>query len=1547
MAAPLLQQSVPSDDTTGVSVTSNIGLGFDQAVKAGSGYIRIYKSDGTLFHTIAITDTSQVTFLTTQPARVMINPNVNLVAGTGYYILIDVGAIENLGGEDYAGIASSATLNFTTAGTAPADTVAPLLSSTAPSDNAMGVAASSNLVLTFNEAVKAGTGNIEIRYVSDGSIARTIAVTDATQVSFSGSQMTINPTDDLAAGTGYYVTFASGVVRDLANNNFAGISSSTAFNFTTVDTTAPLLIGLLPGDDAANVPVAANLGLDFDQAIKAGTGNIEIRKLSDDSLVQAIAITDATQVSISGNHLAINPSTNLAGNTEYYVMFGSGIVLDLADNAFAGITSSTTFNFMTADTVPPVLVSTFPADNSSDVYPDDNLVLSFNETILIGSGNIEIRKSSDGSIVQTIAVTDGTQVERVGGASLVINPHTDLDDGTSYYVTFGSGVVEDLYGNAFPGISSPTTFNFSTVHLGTPGADTLTGDSGNNAFDGGIGLDNLSGGLGDDIYYINNYEGGETTILLQSEAGDWIGAGETLSLPVTGDYELYAFWGDANSDGLADSIRIHYDDNVNYWEFRFDTRRLGTNIVPGTYLDATHATRDDTPGHPGLEVSGNSRGAIEIFGSFTVTEAVFDHSDPNNPIVISLAISFEQHSEDPNAPALYGVLHYNYAAGGARTYDAIVENPGGGTDTVKAAVSYTLGTNLENLILTGLYDIDGTGNTLNNAITGNGQDNVLDGAGGADTMAGGDGDDTYIVDNAGDVIIENEGDGNDTVESSVAHALAANVENLTLTGSANINGTGNALDNILIGNTGTNVLTGLNGNDFYRPGTGDTVVEGLNGGTDTVEVSGTYTLGDNVENLILTGAANANGSGNALDNILTATNQLPATAAQNTLTGGAGNDTLNGGTGIDTLVGGLGDDTYVIENHEGGQTSILVVKEGTEDTPGDIWSYVPTTGLSVSVFDLTDGGEVSFVRIQYDNAGASWRLDFSTEQLGIALAPGTYADVERATFASPGHAGMDVSGMGSGGNTIFGSFTVTEAVFDYSNPSEPVVVSLSITFEQHADSPDAPAWTGVVNYDYAPAGPAALDTIVEGSNEGTDTIEASISYVLTSPNVENLTLTGDEEHLNGTGNSGNNVITGNGRNNVLDGGGGMDTLVGGEGDDTYVVNNAGVTIVEGPGVFGGGGTDLVQSSISRGLEAYVENLTLTGTANLDATGNSLGNLLTGNTGNNVIIGGLGDDGLVGGGGNDSFNIAPGDGIDFIYDFSAGAGVGDVIVLDGFAHNSFSAVQAAMTQNIFGHTILDLGNGQTLGFYNIQKTAFAADDFAFANVQPSGPEPFTLPVSGAFTNTISGSRRADNLNGTSANNRLDGRQGNDNMTGFSGDDTYLVDTSGDVVMEAWGQGIDTVISSASSYVLANNVENLTLTGTNNHTGTGNDLNNLIIASSRPDTINGGAGNDIIRAGTGACVLTGGTGNDIFAFPVAGAQKTVTDFHAGEDLVDLRSLLTWYGGSNPAGDGVIAVTATAGGVFIAVKATAGGSWQNLVKLTGVSVGDVDVAGDILWE
>ena len=111
---------------------------------------------------------------------------------------------------------------------------------------------------------------------------------------------------------------------------------------------------------------------------------------------------------------------------------------------------------------------------------------------------------------------------------------------------------------------------------------------------------------------------------------------------------------------------------------------------------------------------------------------------------------------------------------------------------MQASVTYTLATNVESLTLTGASNINGTGNTLDNVIIGNDGNNILAGLGGPDMLDGGLSHDTYVVDNAGDVVTEAAGGGTDTVQSSISYVLGANVENLTLTGTAAINGTGNA-----------------------------------------------------------------------------------------------------------------------------------------------------------------------------------------------------------------------------------------------------------------------------------------------------------------------------------------------------------------------------------------------------------------------------------------------------------------------------------------------------------------------------------------------------------------------------------------------------------------------------------------------------------------------------------------------------------------------------------------------------------------------------------
>ena len=213
---------------------------------------------------------------------------------------------------------------------------------------------------------------------------------------------------------------------------------------------------------------------------------------------------------------------------------------------------------------------------------------------------------------------------------------------------------------------------------------------------------------------------------------------------------------------------------------------------------------------------------------------------------------------------------------------------------------------------TGNNNLVGTAN--NDYIDGKAGNDTLNGGAGVDTLIGGTGNDTYIVDTATDTIIENLNEGTDLVQSSVTYTLGNNLENLTLTGNTAINGTGNSLSNTITGNSGNNILNGSAGKDTLIGGagndtyiidnTGDVITEANSAGTDLVKSSVTYTLGNNLENLTLTGNTAINGTGNSLSNTIT------GNSGNNILNGGAGNDTLIGGAGNDTLVGGTGNDTY-------------------------------------------------------------------------------------------------------------------------------------------------------------------------------------------------------------------------------------------------------------------------------------------------------------------------------------------------------------------------------------------------------------------------------------------------------------------------------------------------------------------------------------------------------------------------------------------------------------------------------------------------------------
>jgi Ca2+-binding RTX toxin-like protein len=351
------------------------------------------------------------------------------------------------------------------------------------------------------------------------------------------------------------------------------------------------------------------------------------------------------------------------------------------------------------------------------------------------------------------------------------------------------------------------------------------------------------------------------------------------------------------------------------------------------------------------------------------------------------------------------------------TTDIITENAGEGTDTIQSSVTFSLSalTNIENLTLTGISAINGTGNAANNIITGNTGNNTLNGENGIDTLIGGVGNDIYIVDTTTDIITENVGEGTDTIQSSVTFSLSAlaNIENLTLTGTSAINGTGNVMNNIITGNTADNILTGGDGIDTLIGGTGndsyvvdtttDVITENAASGTDTIQSSVNFSISSltNIENLTLTGSNAINGTGNA------GSNTIIGNMTDNLLTGGGGSDTLTGGLGVDrfsytslgdSLLGSTNNSFDVITdfNADAGNDLFLVstVRSGLIDV-GEI-ATLDATGIGAALtttafkanyaaqFTFTSGSTTrTFIAINNSTAGFSATADAIVELTGL------------------------------------------------------------------------------------------------------------------------------------------------------------------------------------------------------------------------------------------------------------------------------------------------------------------------------------------------------------------------------------------------------------------------------------------------------------------------------------------------------------------------------------------------------------------------------------
>ena len=881
---------------------------------------------------------------------------------------------------------------------------------------------------------------------------------------------------------------------------------------------------------------------------------------------------------------------------------------------------------------------------------------------------------------------------------------------------------------------------------GGGGNDTLIGDDGNDTLDGGTGNDRMVGGADHDTYIVDSAK--DIIVEKANEGFDTV-------VTTVGTYTL-----GANVDNLQ------FEETAGA---AVGTGNALVNQILGTSL------ANKLNGMAGSDSLGGFDGDDTLIGG-TGDDHLF--GDAGNDSLNGGA----------GNDLLDGGSGKNVMAGGAGddfyfvfgADDKIVEAANGGTDTIAAVFNMTLAANVENVVANAPLVI--TGNDLNNVMTtgfalavtdvfngGKGNDTLLGGDGddvldggegndrleggsGSDTLTGGAGNDTYVVIDKLDTIVEDINEGVDTVQTSVNElALAANVENLVLLGSDDLNAAGNELGNVITGNGGSNILLGLDGNDTINGGAGDfdildggagndvlngqdgddllaggagndkmtggagndiyqvdsakdIVIEGAKqGNADTVQSAINYTLGANLETLVLLGDADLNGTGNSLGNNVigsrgrnllnggagndTITGEIGGVGGDDTLVGGAGDDGLNGGVGNDVMQGGIGNDLYVI------------------DSVGDKVVELAGQGTDTIVTGVVDIDLALLPNVENVNLTGMANLHVFGNALNNVINGNDVSNV------LTGEAGNDILD-GKGGDDLMRGGTGNDTYF--------------------VDS--------------------QFDSVVENDNEGTDLVQSSVSFTL-DPTLENLTLTG-ADHIDGKGNNLNNVIIGNEGLNDLFGFGGNDTLNGGAGDasdllnggtgddrmigqggnDIYVVDSAKDVVIEAADQ----GLDLVQSFVSYTLGANLESLELFGVENLTGTSNALNNSISGNTGNNLLNGGAGDDTLIGNLGSDT--LIGGAGNDQLFDGSGGdlieGGQGkDSIFLGGGGDGAADVIRYAINS---ASELANLGGDLVSGFVHGEDKIDLSDLFDQFNIDskdPVGDGFLKIEVAGLDTNIL--------------------------------------------------------------------------------------------------------------------------------------------------------------------------------------------------------------------
>lgn len=1084
---------------------------------------------------------------------------------------------------------------------------------------------------------------------------------------------------------------------------------------------------------------------------------------------------------------------------------------------------------------------------------------------------------------------------------------------------------------------------------GLAGDDQLIGSAGNDQLDGGAGVDQSAGGPGNDTYLID--EPGDVVTELSNEGVDTVQTNVTRALEA--QVENLTLAGTADLNGTGNEL-----DNTL-------TGNSGANVLSGGTGNDTYVVG---AGDTVTELVGEGTDTVQTGISVTLGANVENLTLTGNAPLIGIGNNLDNVLK---ADGLFSTLvggdgNDTYVIGLNGDDDILVETATGGIDTVIASHDYRLPAYIENLTLVdpripdfsifslvpyvfSEQSLTGHGNDLGNTLIGGRANNVLDGGLGADTLIGDKGDDTYVVDNIADIVIEQMNEGTDTIQSSKTYTLSANVENLTLSGTSSINGTGNALNNYMQGNDAPNVLEGGVGNDglqglagadtyLFGRGAGQDIVldSSLNGEIDTIQFDSTvitdevdvYRNGFNLELLIrgttdeLTLVSFFGSSEYGEKQVRfadgTAWNSAELSSRAvigTTITGTFESETISGTDGHDLLIGSAGND-------------VLTGGRGKDTLYGDV-TFQPFSGNQVIGDDTLQGG-----------AGDDTLTDFR----GTNLFDGGSGDdtlilgtgVDRVLFGRG--SGVDQVALDNNRNDIdiiemAAEITPAEVEMTWRSPS---VVDILIS-----DSGDR--LTVQLSTDWFAVGPETAQGIVQFS----DGTQRSLAWSSLNVGIPTATLSDD----------------------VL-GASFPSALAGSDGDDTYLLGSSGVSgdyaVIEEPAE----GIDTVQSVLDYTLLANVENLFLVKFTADNGVGNELDNLIVGNTrdnildggagndvvvggffrsveefflyetGSDILIGGTGDDVLMADGGNIVFAV---DGADSEWLFLGGGSkirenvprLADDLFIGGTGNDTYLVHSQQQTVAEFEHEGIDTVK-TTISYLlgeHVENLVLVSPPMVFDDEDNVIPPPPLNGTGNEVDNVLIGSEDANVLSGLTGDDTLAGRLGNDSLRGGTGHDAYLfnlgdgIDTIEDVAAAGQGNRIqfgvgisrndltvtqDEVARTLTIQLGASGTDglvltNFDLTGVNGTPvvetlafadGSTTSLagffgptitegNDTITTGAGDDVINALAGDDIVDAGAGNDLIAGGTGNDTLTGG-PGDDTYVYNSNDGVDTINDTSL-----------------------------------------------------------